>query len=240
MHDSLRTIRNSVCFMCLLFIFWGCTEQNQASEKKVMVRKKIVVAKTENVSQPKKADISLTSETLEKPVEKHISQPGETETLDDKPVEKLIARISWPGKSDKAGTYDPKGKIDPFVPLIKQPVDDPGPASSGAGKPKAKSLSQCSRPTPLMQVGLSQLKLVGIIHAASGNRALVQQASNEGYIVKKDMCIGIHSGRVSKILKDRIIIEERFEDYEPDEIVGWKPIIITRERELVLQKPAGT
>ncbi|MCP4104726.1 MAG: pilus assembly protein PilP [Desulfobacteraceae bacterium] len=193
MHDSLRTIRNSVCFMCLLFLSWGCAGQNQASEKEAEVRKKIVVAKTENVSQPKKADISLKSETLEKPVEKQTS-----ETLDDKPVEKLIARISWPGKSDKAGTYNPDGKVDPFVPLIKQPIDDPGPASSGAGKPEAKSLSQCSRPTPLMQVGLSQLKLVGIIHAASGNRALVQQASNEGYIVKKNMCIGIHSGRYQK------------------------------------------
>ncbi len=219
MHDYLRTVRNMICFMCLLFLFWGCAGQNGSSEKKGMIRKKIVVAKTENFSHLEKADTSALRETA-----------------DDKPMEKLIDRISWSGKSGKAGKYNPEGKIDPFVPLIKNPRIDPGPVLPKQGKPDAKALRQCPRTTPLVQVSLSQLKLVGIIQAASGDRALVQEASNEGYIVKKDMCIGIHSGRVSKILKDRIIIEEKFEDYEADEIVGWKPVIITRERELILQK----
>ena len=44
------------------------------------------------------------------------------------------------------------------------------------------------------------------------NKALVQEATGKGYIVKAGTYIGLNSGKVVQILKDRIIIEEEVED----------------------------
>ena len=44
------------------------------------------------------------------------------------------------------------------------------------------------------------------------NRALVQEATGKGYIVKTGTYIGLNSGKIVQILKDRIVIEEEVED----------------------------
>jgi len=75
------------------------------------------------------------------------------------------------------------------------------------------------------------LKLVGIIRAESGNRALVEEATGKGYIIKKGTYIGINAGRVSEILGDRVIVEEEDEDFSG--------AVTIRKRELKLQKPLG-
>ena len=77
-----------------------------------------------------------------------------------------------------------------------------------------KLLQEPRRPlTPLEKVDLSQLKLVAIIRALSGNIALVEEASGKGYVIKKGTYIGTRSGKVGKILPDRIIVEEESEDF---------------------------
>ena len=78
---------------------------------------------------------------------------------------------------------------------------------------------------------MSQLKLVGIIFAPSGKSALVEDASGKGYVIKKGTHIGINSGRVINILKDRVVVEE-----EAESIFGKKTLV---KRELKLQKPPG-
>ena len=85
--------------------------------------------------------------------------------------------------------------------------------------------------TPLEMIDLGQLKLVAVMRTPRGNKALVEEASGKGYIVAKGTYLGVNSGRVVKILKDRIIIEEEVEN-----IVGKSTI---QERELKLQKPLG-
>jgi len=118
--------------------------------------------------------------------------------------------------------YSPLGKIDPFEPLFK---DEPELAPS-----KSKREKRIPR-TPLENIDLGQLKLVGVILASSGNRALVQEASGKGYIIKEGTYIGVNSGKVTEIKNDRVIVEEEIED-----VVG-KPTI--RNKELVLPKPPG-
>jgi len=118
--------------------------------------------------------------------------------------------------------YNPLGKIDPFEPLFK---DEPEPAPS-----ESKREKRIPR-TPLENIDLGQLKLVGVILASSGNRALVQEASGKGYIIKEGTYIGVNSGKVTEIKNDRVIVEEEIED-----VVG-KPTI--RNKELVLPKPPG-
>ena len=118
------------------------------------------------------------------------------------------------------GAYDPKGKIDPFQPLFRdKPVL--------AKKKKRKRLPQ----TPLERIEISQLKLVGIILASSGNRALVEETSGKGYVIKKGTYIGTNSGKVVKINKENVIVEEEFED-----VFGKST---TRQREIKLPKPPG-
>ncbi len=118
--------------------------------------------------------------------------------------------------------YNPQGRINPFEPLFKDEPEAP-PVT-------AKKKRRVPR-TPLERIDIGQLKLVGIIMASSGNRALVQEASGKGYIIKEGTFIGLHSGKVTDIKKDRVVIEE-----ETDEVAGTQKI---RNKELVLPKPPG-
>jgi len=118
-------------------------------------------------------------------------------------------------------TYDPTDKIDPFKPLFQE-------RPTLAKKTKRKKRP---RQTPLERIDISQLKLVGIILASSGNRALVEESTGKGYVIKKGTYIGTNYGKVVKIIKETVIVEEEIED------VSGK--IAVRKREIKLPKPPG-
>ncbi len=117
--------------------------------------------------------------------------------------------------------YDPTGKIDPFEPLFRE-------------KPvmakKVKRKRRVPR-TPLERIALSQLKLVGNILAPSGNRAMVEESSGKGYIIKKGTYVGTNAGKVVQIKKNKVVVEEEYED-----VFGKTK---TRKTELKLPKPPG-
>ena len=121
--------------------------------------------------------------------------------------------------SDLPSRYVALGKLDPFEPLFKEQVAVP-----------AKRKRRIPR-TPLERISLSQLKLVGIILSPKGNRALVQEASGKGYIIKQGTFLGLNSGRVVEITKDTIVIEEEIEN-----ILGKLTI---QKKEMKLPKPPG-
>jgi len=137
--------------------------------------------------------------------------------------EKLIASAppAATGLTGIPAKYDPTGKIDPFQPLFQ---DKPVLAKKSQHKKRQPQ-------TPLERIDISQLKLVGIILASSGNRALVEESTGKGYVIKKGTYIGTNSGQVVKIQKEAVIVEEEFED------VSGK--IATRQREIKLPKPPG-
>ena len=85
--------------------------------------------------------------------------------------------------------------------------------------------------TPLEKIELDQLKLRAIIIAPSGNKALVEEASGKGYIIRRGTYIGRHDGKVIKILKDMVVVEELTENIEGKMIV--------KEKEIKLPKPPG-
>ena len=127
-------------------------------------------------------------------------------------------------KLKNAYSYNPAGKIDPFEPLFKsKPEED--------AKAKKKKRPKRIPRTPLEMVDISQLKLSAIINAPSGNRALVEEASGKGYVVREGTPIGIHWGKVAAIEKDRVIVEEEVEDLMGD--------YVKRNREMKLNKPIG-
>ena len=123
-----------------------------------------------------------------------------------------------------ASAYDPKGRFDPFEPLFKEKPEQEAVTHKRKGKKRVPQ-------TPLERVALSQLKLTAIIRAPSGNRALVEDGTGKGYVISKGTYVGLNSGRVIEIDKDRVIIEEEIEN-----VLGELTI---QNSELKLQKPAG-
>ena len=124
-----------------------------------------------------------------------------------------------------ASTYDPTGRFDPFEPLFKEePQAEPQVASKTKRKKRVPQ-------TPLERVALSQLKVSAIIRAPSGNRALVEDATGKGYVVINGTYMGLNAGKVVKIEKDRIVVEEEIEN-----VLGE---LTVKNTELKLQKPAG-
>jgi len=140
--------------------------------------------------------------------------------------QKVVASTS---PADKAGSssgppplYDPKGKVDPFQPLFREK-----PAVASTKKVRKKRTPR----TPLERIDISQLKLVAIVLASSGNRALVEESSGKGYVVKKGTYMGTNAGKVVKIEKDKVIVAEEYEDYRGN--------VTLRNREIKLPKPPG-
>jgi len=124
-----------------------------------------------------------------------------------KPTTNPIDLISKKDKSSEKVIYDPKGKTDPFTPFIR---------FYGVGKEKR-------RKTPLENYDVSQLKLVGIISDGKTMRAIIEDSAGKGYIVQKGALVGNKNGRIIRILKDRIIIEEKLIDESMSSLISKAP-----------------
>ena len=181
-------------------------------------------------------------------VKKPKEKPSEAETATKPPLQQAKRKQVMPEKkptpqqaktspertAKKAGKqtayfYDPKGKPNPFQPLfaIEAPQRRMAP-SKRKGKKEEKRLPL----TPLQRIDLSQLKVVGIIISPAGNKALVEEPSGKGYVIAKGTYVGTNFGRVTKVLIDRVIVEEEVEDFFSG---GMKP----QTKELELQKKPG-
>jgi type IV pilus assembly protein PilP len=119
--------------------------------------------------------------------------------------------------------YDAKGKADPFEALLR---DESVAAAGGKLVPKKRDPQ-----SPLEKIDLGQLKLVAIIAASSGNRALVEESSGKGYILREGTYVGLNSGKVVNISIDKVMVEEEFEDAYGK--------TITQKKEITLPKPPG-
>jgi len=177
-----------------------------------------------NPIKQKKPAISPKSEITEiKQATDNRKQPAAGKTAAAKKLEDanpVTASTSLPDGTPPI--YDPTGKINPFEPLFRE--------QQGLAKKSKKKIKRVPR-TPLERIDLAQLKLVGIILASSGNRALVEESTGKGYVIKKGTYIGTNGGKIVKIQKEIVYVEEKFED-----VFGK---IQTRKRELKLPKPPG-
>jgi type IV pilus assembly protein PilP len=231
MMVTMKPIRSILCILIMLAFTVGCGEKEAAPSKPAVVSKKIsapekpssaeVTAKIDAASAQEKAAPVTPAPALEK--------------TDDSEVKKHTAELLASVKEDEASgdradSYNPKGKPDPFIPLFR---DQPEQAAATASTPVVSKAKRKKRipATPLEKVDLSQLKLVATVRSHNGNAALVEDASGKGFIVKKGTYIGINSGSVVQIAKDRIVVEE-----ETETLLGE---ISLQKRELKLQKPPG-
>lgn len=101
-------------------------------------------------------------------------------------------------KEEPEYAYNPLGKPDPFRPFIQMT--------------SSKEYLRKVPRTPLQKYEISQLTLVAIILTPEGNIALVEDSLGKGYFLKKGTEIGKNDGKVKQILKDKVIIEEVYED----------------------------
>lgn len=150
------------------------------------------------------------------------SETAETMTEDSKTIASLSGLVDKIATAEYTDGYDPIGKIDPFEPLFREPE---------AGGKKSKDKEDRKNLSPIEQVDVSQLKLVGIIRSDRGNLALIEESSGKGYVITKGTNIGIHSGKVEEIMLDKVIVAE--------EELDWAGRVQIRKRELKIQKPPG-
>jgi len=85
--------------------------------------------------------------------------------------------------------------------------------------------------TPLQRYELEQLKLVAIMWGINSPAAMVETPDGKGYSIKKGYLIGNREGRVKRIEKDRVIVEERFTEAGGE--------VVTNEFEIKLPMPKG-
>jgi type IV pilus assembly protein PilP len=210
-----------VVFVSLIGAFSGlagCSKTETPQAKPEIIRKKIP-EKPESIKPAPTAAVSLLSDSATKNLpDGVVTGATTTKTLEANAVPSagnmVLASVS----------YDPAGKIDPFVPLLRdEPVK---PLQSE--KPKKEKREPT---TPLERFDLSQLKLTAIIRTPSGFKAMVEESTGKGYIVGMGTYMGIHSGKVVSILKDRVIVEEEIEDAQGN--------VVNRNSELKFQKPSG-
>jgi len=226
-HSAMKVsviVTSSLCFFTFLLgplNFAESAEKGKVVSRKIVpkkvgkpvvrTQKKVVPAPVAKKAVPQKVTTPQKSAKEMKPQERKSDLPA---GLMAKPSLATVMKTKRKGL-----IYNPKGKLDPFTPLYKEKPE--------TGK---KPIRRTPR-TPLEKIALSQLKLAAVILAESGNRALVEEASGKGYIIKTGTYIGTKSGKVIKITSDRIILEEEVED-----LLG---NIVKKEKQLKLQKPPG-
>ena len=99
------------------------------------------------------------------------------------------------GEIKDSYSYSPVGKRDPFQKYMGESVQE-------VALPRS----------PLEQFSLAQLKVTAIVSGISAPRALVLAPNNETFIVRKDMRIGTNRGRIARITRRAIHVEEEYRD----------------------------
>jgi type IV pilus assembly protein PilP len=244
MCKSILFQRTIASVFFLFFLVMGCEETTQPPVKPTVVKKRITEKSSPSVpekstkpeaSQQVKQDAPVEPKAV--PSENRGQQtPSQTEApavktqiaLQDGSAAEESVKSGDATLTERLGDttprYSSEGKVDPFVPIFKDTPEISTEAKEKKALPK--------RPlTPLEKVDLSQLKLVAIVRSASGNRAMVEDATGKGYVISNGSYVGKNGGRVVQIERDRAFIEEEVED-----ILG--KIVVTR-KELKLQKPPG-
>lgn len=110
-----------------------------------------------------------------------------------------------PLKSDeKMEYYDAQGRIDPFLPLIQEKVEEP---QSAVDDNPQRIL------TPLEKIELGQIRLVAVVTMENKRIAMVEEATGKGYEVIIGTYIGRNQGKVSEINDNSIIVTELVKDF---------------------------
>ena len=223
MNQLFRTCL-SLCCIGILAGIVGCSSKPPVPPPKAEIIRKKIAVPAENVK-PLSPAPAVMSEKI--PVDGAHPASSPPEAVPQKHSMGDVSGMAEKSYDSAAFTaYNPAGKIDPFIPLIK---DEPPPVKAAQSQ---KSKKEKRVPTsPLELVDLSQLKLTAIIHTPSGNKAMVEETNGKGYVIGVGTYVGTHSGKVISIQKDKVVVEEEIED-----ALGNSTL---HNSELKFQKPSG-
>ncbi len=120
--------------------------------------------------------------------------------------------------------YRPLGLVDPFVPFIKPEttVTETYPEAEGTPSP----IPSAGLPlTPLQKMSLGEVErgLKAILWGEMGSRALIEDASGKGYIVKEGTPV-TPDGLVERIYKDALVVRQYVWDAGEKQ---WVPDFVT-------------
>jgi len=114
---------------------------------------------------------------------------------------KMSRVISQKISKPRGYVYKPRGRRDPFMPLIKPKKEK---AEKGGVKVRGT----------LESYDIGDFILVAIARKGDEYYALLVAPDNRSFTVKEGTIIGLHKGRVEKILDDKVIIIEHSKDYK--------------------------
>ena len=221
---------NISCTISLIVLMTASHSLANSEDRPIVISKKIEVP--EHISS--QSDIDCEADTkLRRPAfapRSDLAEIKETDEMDQEPDEILTAKYS--SQDQQKSRYHPKGKIDPFEPLFKKVsnkkediVLTPKPAPEG------------HVPGDLEKIDPSQLRLTGIIVASDRNLGLVQEASGKGHIIARGTPIGTRGGRVSAILKDKVILKETMISNDGRTVVRQKELKLRNKSIGFMEKP---
>jgi type IV pilus assembly protein PilP len=118
--------------------------------------------------------------------------------------EQIVAVAGNADPGEISNRYDPKGRVDPFLPLLQE---------KEVVMPDSEEKPKRMR-TPLEKLSLSQIKLVAVILMKNRQIAMVEDATGKGYEVMIGTYMGKNSGQVSKINQSSIVVKEEVKDYK--------------------------
>ncbi|NJD55380.1 MAG: pilus assembly protein PilP [Nitrospirae bacterium] len=97
--------------------------------------------------------------------------------------------------------YDPKGRRDPFIPLIE--------TGTAKEKPVRKKGS-----VPIENFDVDEIRVIAIAWDSKQFYAMVTLPDKKSYTVRKGMTLGLYGGKVREITRDSVIITEQIKDYK--------------------------
>ncbi len=121
--------------------------------------------------------------------------------------EKALAKAAEDMVANQTKKYDPKNRVDPFIPLLTEKQEAVKGGESDEDKPKRML-------TPLEKMDLSQIKLVAVVLMKGRALAMVEEASGKGYEVHLGTYMGQNGGQVSAINAESIVVKEYFKDFK--------------------------
>lgn len=232
MNIFFLIIRSTFILLCILSFVSGCgnkeeelTETTNVISRKVKDKQNFVQTKTPS---------DLKTVISSKPVASKQVAPSQLPLPDNKISKKadIYDQVIPYMEKDEASpdvtplvrTYNPEGKLDPFIPLFQ---DKPDVRRITATNKRKRAIPR----SPLEKIHLSQLTLTAIIMTSSGNKAMVEEASGKGHVIEKGTLIGTKWGKVFEIQKDTVLVHE-----EEENVLGE---ITVKRKEMKLQKPFG-
>ena len=124
------------------------------------------------------------------------------------PLAIVLATFTAPALADPVDppessyAYSPVAKRDPFVNVLEAYPGDPPPVR-----------------TPLQRFTLDQLTLTSVLARGGTGFAMVEDPTGRGHTVTRGTIIGPMGGRISRITKECITIQQDYRDYTGRKVV---------------------